>query len=100
MGEIVNNVSDRRQQWIGSWEVAPGGLIYDGLTPEHSGQEVVYRDASGNAEVGTISSWKNGLVFVRFTTGDTAAACHPSSLSLVLGKVGYHADGQYSDEGR
>lgn len=77
MREIVHNVSDRRNQWIGPWEVEP--LAYDHLTEDDIGRTVIYRDF-GRAEAGTLTSWKNGTVFARYSQGDTAAGANAADL--------------------
>lgn len=77
----IHNVLDRRNgpDQINSWEVEP--ISYDALNPTSDiGADVIYRDGLRRPEVGTISSWRNGLVFVRFTSGSTAAACSPADL--------------------
>lgn len=73
----VHNVDDRRRSWIGSWETKP--LDYDKLGPEHVGKTVIYQD-HGRAEAGVISSWRNGIVFARYSRGDTAAGAKASDL--------------------
>jgi len=78
---IVDNVTDRRRNRIGSWLCEP--LVYDRLGPEHVGRTVIYRDRSGRAEAGTITSWRNGLVFARYSTGETSAGA--DAYYLVLG---------------
>jgi hypothetical protein len=75
--EIVHNVDDRRRGWVGCWETTP--LDYDQLGPEHIGRTVIYRD-HGRAEAGTLSSWRNGTVFARYSKGDTAAGANASDL--------------------
>lgn len=77
---IVHNVRDGRRGFIGAWVVEP--LVFDALGPEHVGQTVIYRDHS-RAEAGTITSWRNGIVFARYSRGDTAAGA--SAADLVLG---------------
>lgn len=74
---IIHNVKDRRRSWIGSWETKP--LDYDKLGPEHTWQPVIYRD-HGRAEVGILSSWRNGIVFARYSLGDTAAGANAADL--------------------
>lgn len=81
---IVNNVRDGRHGWIGSWEVEP--LVYEALGPEHIGRTVIYRDY-GRAEAGTITSWRDGLVFARYSRGDTAAGATPANLSLAIQEI-------------
>lgn len=82
MGEPrVYNVSDRRRSWIGGWETAP--LDYNKLGPTDIGRTVIYRD-HGRAEAGTLSSFRNGIVFARYSKGDTAAGADPRNLCFGL----------------
>jgi hypothetical protein len=81
MSERIHNVRDRRHGSVGSWEVEP--LVYEALGPEHIGRTVIYRD-HGRAEAGTITSWRNGIVFARYSLGDTAAGADAASLSLAV----------------
>ena len=81
MAEQVHNVRDGRHGHVGSFEVEP--LVYNALGPEHIGRTVVYRD-HGRAEAGTITSWRDGTVFARYSRGDTAAGARPENLSLVI----------------
>jgi hypothetical protein len=74
---LVHSVHDRRVGWIGSWKTEP--LIYDKLSPDDVGRTVIYRD-HGRAEAGTLTSWKNGIVFARYSTGDTAAGAKAADL--------------------
>lgn len=76
---IVHNVHDRRRRWVGSWETKP--LEYDALGAEHVGQWVIYRDHC-RAEAGVISSWRDGIVFARYSLGDTAAGAKAADLVL------------------
>lgn len=78
---VVYNVVDRRIGWIGPWEVEP--LVYSELTDADIGRTVIYRD-HGRAEAGTLTSWRNGIVFARYSRGDTAAGAKPED--LVFGK--------------
>ncbi len=73
----IHNVRDGRNGTVGSWEAKP--LVYDQLGPEHVGCTVIYRD-HGRAEAGTITSWRDGIVFARYSRGDTAAGANPSDL--------------------
>ena len=77
MTEIVNSVDDRRRGYIGSWVTER--LVYDKLGPDDVGRTVIYRDY-GRAEAGTITSWKNGIVFARYSRGDTAAGANAADL--------------------
>lgn len=85
MKETIHNVIDRRHSWIGAWEAVPFDI--NALTDADIGRTAIYLDRGrrqrwGWAEAGTISSWRLGLVFVRFSKGDTAAACAPHDLML------------------
>ncbi len=73
----VINVIDRRHDFIGPWDTEP--LVYENLIAGDVGRTVIYRDY-GRAEAGTLSSWKNGIVFARYSKGDTAAGADPSDL--------------------
>ncbi len=78
----IHNVSDRRHgllnnNLIGSWDTEP--LVYESLTDADVGRTVIYRD-HGRAEAGTLSSWTNGIVFARYSRGDTAAGADPNDL--------------------
>jgi hypothetical protein len=77
----VHNVRDGRHGMVGSWEVEP--LVYDQLGPDHIGRTVIYQD-HGRAEAGTITSWREGVVFARYSRGDTAAGANAASLSLAV----------------
>ena len=79
---ILHNVHDHRIGWIGSWEVEPLPTI---LGPEYVGRTVIYKSHIGK-EAGTITSWRDGLVFARYNRGDTAAGANVSD--LVLGVKG------------
>lgn len=76
---IVHNVRDGRAGVTGSWETEQ--LVYDALGPEHVGRTVIYRD-HGRAEAGTLTSWRDGIVFARYSRGDTAAGALPTQLCL------------------
>lgn len=78
---IIHNVHDRRFSWIGSWEAEQ--LDYAALGPEHVGKTVIYRDY-GRAEAGTISSWRGGIVFARYSAGSTAAGAKAADLVLAV----------------
>lgn len=81
MSTLVHNVRDGRHGHVGSFEVEP--LSYEHLTHADVGRSVVYQD-HGRAEAGTITSWRDGIVFARYSCGDTAAGANPSNLSLVI----------------
>ena len=74
---IVHNVDDRRRSWIGPWLVEP--LVYDELSPADIGRTVIYQDF-GRAEAGTLTSWRNGIVWAKYSRGDTAAGADAKSL--------------------
>lgn len=75
--QSFHNVIDRRNDRIGSWKIEP--LDYEDLTDADIGRTVIYRDV-GRTEAGTLSSWRDGTVFARFSKGDTAAGCNPDDL--------------------
>lgn len=82
---IVPNVRDGRHGCLfGTWEAEP--LVYDRLGPEHIGRTVIYRD-HGRAEAGTLTSWRNGIVFARYSSGDTAAGANAADLLLAADVV-------------
>lgn len=93
MSEIVHNVRDGRHGWIGSWELEP--LAYDKLTETDVGRTVIYRD-HGRAEAGTLTSWRAGLVFARYSRGDTSAAAHPADLAFGIRRADTHPDAPQS----
>jgi hypothetical protein len=82
MAERIINVRDRRHGWIGEWDVEPFNI--NALADADIGRTVIYRPMVGFPEAGTLSSWRLGLVFVRFTQGDTAAACKPQDLMIAV----------------
>lgn len=70
---------------MGSWLVGP--LDFDALQPSDVGRTVIYRDGlhqdnpnKGTAEAGVITSWRDGIVFARYSRGDTAAGAKASDL--------------------
>lgn len=78
MGRLVN-VADRRHGWIGEWDVEP--LVVTELTEADVGRTVIYTGfGPWGREAGTLSSFRDGMVWVRFHRGDTAAACDPAAL--------------------
>jgi hypothetical protein len=81
---IIHNVYDGRSGYMGAWEVEP--LDYNSLGPEHIGGTVIYRHYGG-AEAGTITSWRNGIVFARYSRGDTAAGSNAADLMLAIKSV-------------
>jgi len=74
---MVHNVWDRRHGVMRAFEVEP--LHFDSLTEADIGRTVIYRDV-GRAEAGTLTSFRDGLVFARYSRGDTAAGAVASSL--------------------
>jgi hypothetical protein len=78
---IVHNVRDGRHGWIGSWDTEP--LDYAKLTEADIGRTVIYRD-HGRAEAGTLTSWRDGVVFARYSRGDTAAGAKASDLVFAI----------------
>ena len=87
--EPVFNVNDGRRGWVGSWETEP--LDFDKLTVSDVGRTVIYRD-HGRAEAGTLTSWRDGIVFARYSRGDTAAGARASDLVFGVN----HLDGPES----
>lgn len=84
MANYAHNVRDGRNNFVGSWEVEP--LVYDALGSEDVGRTIIYRD-HGRAEAGTLTSWRDGIVFARYSRGDTAAGANPANLSFGLQTV-------------
>lgn len=87
--EVVHNVRDRRRGWIGSWLTAP--LNIDRLTESDIGRTVIYRDF-GRQEAGTLTSWRDGIVFARYSQGDTSAGARACDLVFGLVRVDKHPD--------
>lgn len=77
---IIHNVTDRRYNWVGAWEAEP--LCVEALTQADVGRTVIYRGEGMAAEAGTLTSWRDGMVWARFHRGVTAAACDPARLWL------------------
>ena len=50
------------------------------LRESDKGRGVIYVPAHGNYQRGIISSWNEQHIFVRYTTGCTAAATNPDQL--------------------
>ena len=84
MSYIVHNVDDRRKAWIGPWEVEDEALVVSKLFAGDEGRTVIYQDSAGGAEAGTLASWNSTTIFVRFSKGDTAAACNPGDLRFAI----------------
>lgn len=89
MSELVHNVDDRRFGWVGSWDTEP--LDINKLTEADIGRTVIYRD-HGRAEAGTLTSWRAGLVFARYSRGDTSAGAHHSSVVFGIARTDKHPD--------
>lgn len=81
---ILHNVTDRRNDWIGPWEVEDAAIDATQLTIGDEGRTVVYEDSAHRREAGTLSSWSGETVWVRFHKGVTAAACSPGDLRLAV----------------
>ena len=77
IAKVVDNVRDGRRGYIGSWAVER--LVYDKLCAADIGRTVIYQD-HGRAEAGTLTSWRNGTVFARYSRGDTAAGANAADL--------------------
>ena len=89
MSEIVHNVRDGRRGWIGSWLTLP--LDIAKLTEADIGRTVIYRD-HGRAEAGTLTSWRDGIVFARYSRGDTSSGANASDLVFGVTRVDKHPD--------
>lgn len=87
MSEVVFNVHDRRHGWIGAWMIAP--LDIAKLTAADVGRTVIYRD-HGRAEAGTLTSWREGIVFARYARGDTAAGANAADLAFGISRADDH----------
>lgn len=74
---IVDNVRDGRRGYMGSWIAER--LVYDNLCAADVGRTVIYQD-HGRAEAGTLTSWRDGTVFARYSRGDTAAGANAADL--------------------
>jgi hypothetical protein len=82
MSKRIINVHDRRYGWIGEWDAEPFDI--NALTDADIGRTVIYIPARGFPEAGTLSSWRLGMVFVRFSRGTTAAGCKPQDLMMAV----------------
>lgn len=89
MSEVVHNVVDGRHGWIGAWTVEP--LDISKLTDADIGRTVIYR-AQGRTEAGTLTSWRDGIVFARYSRGDTAAGARASNLVFGISRADTHPD--------
>lgn len=88
MTTIVHNVTDRRHDCIGSWEVDP--LDIEKLTAADIGRTVIYRDV-GRAEAGTLSGFRmhpGPVVWAYYSRGDTAAGASPEDLVFGVRRLG------------
>ncbi|MEO6382005.1 MAG: hypothetical protein ABIO35_08405 [Nitrobacter sp.] len=84
MSEIVHNVRDGRHGLVGSWNVEP--LDITKLSEADIGRTVIYRDHN-RAEAGTLTSWRDGFVFARYSRGHTSAGAYPCDLSFGISTV-------------
>lgn len=82
---IVHNVHHRMIGRIGSYETEP--LVYDDLSTEDVGRTVIYQTAGAEPEAGSLTSWRDGIVFARYSTGDTAAGADPKNLCFAIGRM-------------
>jgi hypothetical protein len=89
MSDVIHNVRDGRYGWIGSWKIA--SLDIAKLTEADVGRTVIYRD-HGRAEAGTITSWRAGIVFARYSRGDTSAGARASDLVFGIDRADSHPD--------
>jgi hypothetical protein len=87
---IIINVRDGRVGYVGAWLAEP--LDYVALKPSDVGRTVIYRD-HGRAEAGTLTSWRDGLVFARYSRGDTAAGSTPDRLVFGVRTLDENANG-------
>ena len=84
---VMHNVRDGRHGWIGSWETEP--LDIAKLTQADIGRTVIYRD-HGRAEAGTLTSWRDGIVFARYSRGDTSAGANAADLAFGIRRADTH----------
>jgi len=79
----INNVTDRVNGCICS-VTTTGAVALAELLHVDKGRAVVYTPNHGSDhEFGIIKSWNSSWVFVRFHSGDTAAACAADQLQFV-----------------
>lgn len=97
MNELVHNVRDGRCGWIGSWEIEP--LDIANMSTADIGRTVIYRD-HGRAEAGTLTSWHDGIVFARYSRGDTSAGAKSSDLVFGVRRANNHPDAPPTSERR
>jgi hypothetical protein len=88
---IIDNVHDRRNGFVGSWEAEP--LVYYELHPSDVGRTVIYKNGV-TVEAGTLESWCGGRVYVRYSTGETAAGADPTNLSFGIQQLKELDDGR------
>jgi hypothetical protein len=88
MTNIIHNVTDRLRDWVGSWRIEP--LDFAKLTKADVGRTVIYHNHI--AEAGVITSYGNGLVFVRYTARGTSQATRPEDLVYGIGRADDHPD--------
>ena len=81
---IIHNVTDKRNNWIGSWEAEP--LIVSMLTEADKGRTVIYQSGA-QREAGTLTSWRHDMVWARFSQGATACGCHPRDLFIAVASL-------------
>lgn len=93
MTQIISNVRDGRHGWIGTWEVEDTPIDWKRLGPSDLGRTVIYRDV-GRAEAGTLTSWRNGIIYARYSTGETAAGAVAEHLVFAIKTIGASAPGQ------
>ncbi len=53
----------------------------ESLVDADKGRLVTYHPGHGGTEAGVISSWNDKFIFVRYTSGSTAAATDPTDLT-------------------
>jgi len=90
-GDILHNVEDRRTNSNGSWQIAP--LKIEDLTEADLGRTVIYREGTGRAAAGTLSSFRKiepAAIWARFSAGNTAACC--KAVDVVFGVRALSAD--------
>ncbi len=90
MAELVHNVRDGRAGWIGSWETEP--LEFDKLTPADYGRTVIYLAYGGRAKAGTLTAWRDGVCFAKYSRGDTSAGAKASDLVFGIRRADTHPD--------
>ena len=77
------NVRDCINGWVGTFETTGTiGIKLSDLKETDKGRGVIFHTNHGSLEYGIVSSWNDRYIFVRFTTGSTAAACDPEQLEF------------------